>query len=145
MIVPNRSKKDFHELLDVIQSVNDEDFYITKNNERKFVNNAEVLLDLLKESKQVFYENLGKSKGVVLVWKSLGGEKSRNYIKILANSKKTASNLLTVLLWNTNSELFVKIRKNSPYLSSFKESGFKFLGGRGTQILMVRKNDTLRG
>lgn len=140
----NNNKKRLFDLVEIVSDIKDDDFYITHNNERKKVDNSKTLEILLKESSNVFYKNTRYSKGMVLVWKSLGGEIQRNYIKIIADSKETASQLITYLLWNFNKELHVKIKKDSKFISVFKEYGFRFLGGRGTQILLSKKNKTTR-
>lgn len=140
MIVRFNKDTEFHELLDVIETFgkSNEDFYFTHNNERIYVNDTLSLKRLLNESHTVFYENSEYSKGVILIWKSIGADVKRNYVKILADSPNTARNLLTILLWNFDENLNVKINKSSLFIPIFKEKGFKFIGGRGTQILLEK-------
>lgn len=140
MIVRFNKDTEFHELLDVIENFgkSSEDFYFTHNNERIYVNDSNSLKNLLNESHTVFYENSESSKGVILVWKSIGADIKRNYVKLLADSPNTARNLLTILLWNFDDKLCVKINKSSLFIPIFKEKGFKFIGGRGSQILLEK-------
>ena len=42
-------------------------------------------------------------------------------------------------MWHTRKDLYVKIKKNSPFVGSFKSKNFRFIGSRGNQILMERK------
>lgn len=129
------------ELLDIIKDCEqDEDFYFTQNNERYKVKSKINLLNLLKQSHHIYYIDSENKKGIIFVWKSFGGEKSRKYIKIIANDLVTAKNLLQMLLWHYSKDLYVKLKKESYYLSVFKEKGFKFVAGRGNEILFVKQN-----
>lgn len=132
-------KKESNNLIEIISSCKNEDFYLTENNQRLYVNNLNVLKNLLKNSHSVFYEDRSENKGIVLVWKSYGGEKSRNYVKIIASNPETARGLLTVLLWNYDKDLYVKLKKDSSFISVFKEKGFKFAGGRGSELLLAKE------
>ena len=133
------SSKKRIDLLFFVKNNFNEDFYVTINNKRKFVVNSETLNLFLKNSFNVLlnYEN-GDINGVIGVWKSNGANIERSYVKLLASNYKVAYKLLSVLLWNTKRELFVKIKKNSSFLSLFKEKGFKFFGDRGSEILLKR-------
>ena len=81
----------------------------------------------------------GDYTGIIGVWRSIGGGKKRYYIKLAAKDFNVAKNLLTVLLWNFEQDLYVKLRKDSKFVSAFKNKGFRFKGGRGCQILLYRK------
>jgi len=131
-------KKELYNLLNIIKKCNIENFYLTENNNRIFINNEATLKTLLKNSHHIYYEEDEERTGVVLVWKSVGGDKTRQYIKLVATDNETAKNLLTILLWNYENDLFVKLKKESKLISAFKEKGFKFAGGRGTEILMIK-------
>lgn len=129
-------KKESGLLLEVIKNCNIEDFYLTENNQRLYINNPTALKILLKNSHHIYYE---EAKGLVLVWKSFGGDKTRHYVKLIADDHSTAKNLLTILLWNYEKDLYVKLKKDSKLISAFKEKGFKFVGGRGLEILMLKQ------
>lgn len=125
-------------LFEIIQDCGYDDFYLTKENQRLFIKEKKSLKKLLKESHNVFFEDRHNNKGIVLIWKSSGGDKTRNYIKLVASNLKEAKGLLTMLLWNYSKELYVKIKKNSPFIEAYKERGFKLIGLRGEEILFCR-------
>jgi len=129
------------EIMDYLSTRFDYDFYVTENNERMYITEYSNLLKLFKNSDSIYiYEDGIDIRGLVLVWRSYGGGKKRRYVKIHAENSNIATKLLTVLTWNSNTDLFVKIRKDSKYLQSFKSKGFRFVGGRGIQLLLKRKN-----
>ena len=133
--------KNYWMLLEFIDNHFDYDFYYTQNNERIYINDEITLKALLRASNTIYVSHNDKEdiNGIVLLWKSEGGGKQRYYVKLLADTEKIASNLLTVLSWNYKNDLFVKLRKDSKFLTAFKSKGYKFLGGRGIQILLHRK------
>lgn len=127
-------------LVEFLNKNNNYDFYLTKNNSRLYIRDRLTLSLLFKESVDVFIKKeKGDYVGIILLWSSAGGGKKRFFVKLSAGSTSIARDLLTVLLWNAKTELFVKIRKDSPFLQVFKSKGFKFKGGRGVQILLHRK------
>ena len=127
-------------LVEFLNNNNNYDFYLTKDNSRLYITDVQSLRMLLRESIDVYAQKeKGNFTGVILLWRSSGGGKSRFFVKLVAKDKKVAKDLLTVLLWNTNMELYAKIRKDSEFLQVFKSKGFKFKGGRGVQILLHRK------
>jgi hypothetical protein len=81
----------------------------------------------------------GRCSGVLSVWKSVGGDKIRYYLKLGALDEKTAEQLLTILLWNFTKDLYVKVRKDNKFLGVLKRKGFRFQAGRGSQVLLYRK------
>lgn len=118
------------------------DFYLTENNQRMFITDYNSFKKLLKQSHNVlFSKEKGDVNGVVLIWKGIGEGVKRNYIKINAIDKKIADKLLSILLWNFNKDLYVKVKKGSIYLSVFKNKNFIFLGGRGRELLLFHKID----
>jgi len=135
-----RNKTDLHWLVEFLNENNNYDFYLTKDNSRLYIRDIQTLKLLFRESIDVYYQKeKGMFVGIILLWRSAGGGKSRFFVKVVANNKHIARDLLTVLLWNTTMELYVKIRKDSEFLQVFKSKGFKFKGGRGVQILLQRK------
>jgi len=132
-------KNKYPALLDFIKNNQDEDFYLTENNDRVYVTDAISLRKMFKNSKDVYvFEDKGDYQAFCLSWKSIGGEKTRYYIKLLAANTEAASNLLRCFLWQVTDELFVKINKKHIFLDVFKKYGFKFIGGRGRQVLLKR-------
>lgn len=127
-------------IVEFLNKTNNYDFYLTKNNSRVYITDAYTLSQLFKESVHVFAQKVkGDFVGLILLWRSTGGGKSRYFVKVVADTPQIAKDLLTVLLWNTRQEMYVKIRKDSEFLSVFKFKGFKFKGGRGVQILLHKK------
>jgi len=126
-------------LLNFVQNNFDQDFYLTHQNERIYPSKLYQLKELFKHSSSSYcLEQNGDYVAFVLVWKSFGGDKKRYYVKLLAKDIKSASDVMRVLLWNTSSELHVKLNKRHPFLPVFKKNGFRFVGGRGRQILLCR-------
>lgn len=141
MIVNYNNNKHFSSLLAFVLEYKNIEFFYTKDNERKLIDNDITLKAMLKEAKNVYIdENNDDIYGVVLVWEAIGGNKTRNYIKYLAKTPMIQNNLLLYLTQNTKEELYVKIKKDSPFLLAFKNNGFKFKNGRGKEILLVRGN-----
>jgi hypothetical protein len=134
------NKKNYPALLDFIKNNTDEDFYYTLNNERVYIEDAGSLKKLLKSSRDIYeLEEGGDCVAFCLLWKSIGGEKTRYYIKLLAKDSNSASDLLRGFLWQIyNTEIFVKISKHHRFLDVYKKYGFKFIGGRGRQVLLKR-------
>ena len=133
-------------LSDYITSNIDYDFYYTHDNARIYITDVLSLKRLLKASSHVYtLEEKGEYVGIILLWKSIGGGKKRYYIKVKANTPEIAKQLLTVLIWNIKKEVYVKIRKDNKFLSVLRNKGFKFLGGRGIQILLSYKPKKEKG
>ena len=142
MIEPFRitKKTSLAELLTFITTDFDYDFYYTHDNSRIYISDVYSLKRLIKASTHVYVlEENGNYVGIILLWKSIGGGKERYYIKVKATTPEIAKQLLTVLVWNTKKEVHAKIRKDNKFLSVFRNKGFKFLGGRGIQILLSYK------
>jgi len=134
-----RNSKNYSELLDFIIEMKDSDFYLTENNDRIYIGELIHLKKLFKNSMSVFYlKRDGDYVSFVLIWKSFGGDKKRNYVKLLARDVKAATDLMRGFLWHVDIELYAKLNKKHPFLSVFKRNRFKFVGGRGRQILLYR-------
>jgi len=119
------------------------DFYFTSDNQRIYVTNIGQLKQFLRESVgSYFLHEDGDCKGIALIWKSVGGEKTRLYIKAISDSPKIAEDLLTQIFWDfpNESNLFAKLKRNNKILSAFYRKGFEFAGGRGSEILLKRNS-----
>jgi len=144
MITPfylgKHNRKQEFMLYELVTQCRDPDFYITQNNQRHYVDSPLKLRQFIKSALEVYkYENEdGDIDGVVLVWKSLGANIKRYYVKLVARSPKISEKLLTAINWNFHDELFVKIHKTSPHVNVFKRKGFRFEGDRGKQVLLHR-------
>ncbi len=134
------NKKECYFLTEFITNNINYDFYYAHENARVYITDYMSLKNLLRQSNNVYQlKERDTYVGVILTWKSVGGGKERHYVKVCAKNEKVANDLLTVLLWNTKTDLFVKIRKDSKFINVFRRKGFKFKGGRGIQILLHRK------
>jgi len=134
-----KNKLQLFMLLDFVKKNSDYDFYITENNLRKYVDSVESLIFFLKNSVSVYVSEDEDYNGIVMVWKSLGGETERFYVKLVAANNSIAEKLLTILSWDFKKELFVKINKHSRVLNAFKNKGFRFQAGRGKQLLLRKE------
>jgi len=111
------------------------DFYLTKNNIRLFIKeNISVLFDNLKKGDKIAYCDDG-----VAIVTGFSDKFGRHYIKLLTKSNNIVDHLLKILFWNLNCDLYCKIKKNNPVKRILKRNGFKFAGGRGKEILFIRK------
>jgi len=114
------------------------DFYLTQDNKRVFITEFKILKKLLEQSHEILISSdNGNIDGIILIWYGVAKDTKRKYIKINAKNEKIALKLLTVLLWNyLNSDLFIKINKQSSFIQVFRNKNFNFLGGRGREILL---------
>ncbi len=127
-------------LLEFLTSNMDYDFYFTQDNTRIYITDVDNLRRLFKQSEHIFaVKENGDYVGLILVWKSEGGGKLRKYVKMNARNQKVARDLLTVLMWNCFDDLYFKVRKDSRLLPAIKQKGFRFEGGRGSQVLLRGK------
>lgn len=145
MIEKITNKKNLTSILEFFNNFFDYDCYITENNTRIYITDYESILKLFKQS-ILFYEakEKGYCQGIVTIWKSLGGDVARYYLKLAALNTSIADKLLTVVLWNFSKDLYVKVRKDNKFISVLKRKGFRFQGGRGSQVLLYRKYIPLR-
>lgn len=125
------------EIDSVLQEVSDiySDFYITKDNLRFFIKeNSEFLYDNLKKGDKIAYNE----KGIMFItgWSD---NSRRIYIKVLSEDEQTIDQLLQVVLWNVQCDLWIKIKKNNPCNQVFQNNGFKFFGSRGKEILLCKE------
>lgn len=139
MIEHYSSKEHLVSLLDYLSDVED-DFYITEDNKRITVNNRVMLIKLLKQSSSPKIIVDKDVKGFCVIWKSVGNNVPRHYIKMSVTSVTAADQLLTSILWNEFKPLYIKLKKDSPYLNLFKSKGFIFQGDRGKEVLLTLNN-----
>lgn len=133
------SKKERMELASLISEFTDiySDFYITKNNLRLFIKeNITILFECLQKGDKVAYSEDG-----VAIVTGFSDKMNRKYLKILAKTNDDVEKLVKIVTWNLDCDLFIKIKKNNPQKGILLKLGFKFLGGRGKEILLMRKGD----
>ena len=131
--------KNFFSLLLFLKEHRNNDFYYTENNNRQFIDNEKDLKNLIKISKTIFVlEEKGEILGIILLWIADGNNIKRYFVKMNALNNKVANDLLSVLLWNCDKELYVKLKKDSSLIDIYKRKGFKFKGNRGNELLLCR-------
>lgn len=139
-IILTKNTSEGYLVLEFLANNENYDFYFTEANTRYYVTDIPSLKKLIKSSVCAYgLKERGDYQGIALIWKGIGENKVRHYIKLSATNSKVARDLLTVLLWNSNKDLFVKIKKDSQFLNVFKQKGFKFIASRGIQLLLYRK------
>lgn len=120
-----------------------QDFYITKDKERMFfhsIKTAKLFTKMLQRGEVCFKD---EAQGLLITY-GIHDKAPRKYIKILAQDMISAKRLLTVFLYQYgNKEFFLKIKRNNPLNRLVQGLGFIFLGGRGNEILLVRKADKI--
>ena len=134
------NKKDEQLIKSLLEEIPDlfRDFYITKSNVRYFLReNSQLLFNALKNGDKVIFGE----EGIVFLtgWSD---HSKRNYIKILSKNEKSISNLLKVVNWHVKGELWAKVKKNNPLYNVLKCNKFIFVGSRGKEILLVKKERT---
>lgn len=137
-MVEQYKPKIFNSLLSFIKENISEDFYFTENNSRIIIKDENSLKKLLKSCSNInIIEEKGDVLGVIMIWKSVGNNLTRYYIKLNAINDSIADKLISVLLWSKKNDLFVKIRKSSKFYKIFRNNYFNFLGDRGNEVLLV--------
>lgn len=121
----------------------DNDFYLTENNQRTAITDSYILKSFFKQCSDIYITDTD-SKGFICVWKSKSETGERKYVRIVADNKETAKNLLTLILWHYPNELFVKLNKDSKFLNVYRNKGFKFSGDRGSQLLLKKDKRFIR-
>ena len=115
------------------------DFYITLDKERKFLNNIDVLrlyTKMLKKG-EVCYHN--DDTGFLITY-GLHDKSDRKYIKVLSKDNAITKKLLISFLYDFgDKDFFLKVKRNNPVGRIAQGLGFVFLGGRGSEILFLRK------
>ena len=114
------------------------DFYCTKDNVRiPLRDNPDVLFSYLNKGDVIAYEQ-DNEKGIGLVtgWSD---RSPRKYVKILTKDEHLAGNLLKIINFNANIDLFAKLKKYNPLIKVFNRNGYIFMGDRGSEILLCRK------
>lgn len=140
MILSITKKKQLLNLIEFFQSFFSYDFYITENNTRIYISDYTSIKKLFSQSiKLLAAMDKERCLGVLSVWKSVGGDTTRYYLKLGALDNNIADKLLTILIWNFTKDLHVKVRKDNKFLGVLKRKGFRFQAGRGSQVLLFRK------
>ena len=130
-------KKEISQVQSIIVDLVDTygDFYVTKNNLRLFIkDNMDVLLDCLKKGDKIAFDDSG-----VAIVTGYSDNSPRKYLKILTNDLKDVDALLKIVYWNVKEDLYCKIKNINPLKDVLLSGGFKFMGGRGKEVLLMHK------
>lgn len=131
---------DVCELLDTVR--NDNDLFITKNNQRIFLKSDKNLLSKILQKHLTFgmYEN--GLQGIVLLYKEKG---FRPYLKISAITTKVMNQLIKFIVWNYGHiDLYIKIKKDHIITKIANRFGFVSVGDRGLEVLLYRQKTRKR-
>lgn len=114
------------------------DFYVTKDNVRIYLrDNSDILFSYLNRGDVIVYDQDNEvGIGLVTGWSD---RSLRKYVKILTKDEHLASNLLKIINWNANIDLYAKLKKNNPLVKIFQQNQYAFIGNRGAEILLMRK------
>jgi hypothetical protein len=84
-----------------------------------------------------------EDKGFLITY-GLHDKSPRKYIKILAKDNDSVKKLLRSFLYEFgDKEFFIKVKRSNPVGRVAQGLGFVFLGGRGTEILLMRKAEKI--
>jgi len=131
-----------HRAMDILEFVyrikdNFQDFYITSNKNRIFIDNFKVIKKILK-SQEYYIIDDKQVEGCLLIYRE---KNYRPYIKLLCSNIKYTNDLLKYLAWNFSSqEMFAKVKRNNPLAKILQKHGFIFKGNRGNEILLYKPN-----
>ena len=138
LVITSNIKSD---LVDFLSTRNN--LYIIRDNKRYYLKSINDLKSFVTEcSFAIRKEDGGSTKALLFVWKTVSLGVPRNYIKFEYEKITDLDDLLMVLNWNFNKEVYVKLEKNQEVIDSFRKKGFKVCQDRGNEVLLCRsKND----
>lgn len=111
------------------------DFYITKDNLRLYIKeNFEILKTCLKKGDKIVFNELG-----MVVVTGYSDKAPRKYMKVLVKDLEVVPGLLKSIYWNVKTDIFAKVKNNNPLKDILLRNGFRFVGGRGKETLLVHK------
>lgn len=110
------------------------DFYITQNNLRLYIReNLEILFNLLDKGDKIVINH--DAIGIIV---GHAEKTKRKYVKLLSNDKKTADEILQLIILDSDEDLWVKIKNNNSLLDVFKNNGFFYYKNRGAETLFKK-------
>jgi hypothetical protein len=114
-----------------------EDFYITKEKERKFLKNNWSLIKKILERQEIYGIFHNELKAIMIIVHEKG---FRPYVKLLAENSKYTIDMLKFLKWNfSEKDLYFKLKKENPLSEQIKRTGFTMIGDRGRELLFFKK------
>jgi len=139
------TSKDFLKFFEFCTNSNNDsfaDFYITKDNERKFISDPKVAKKVFSSAlkhgdKCYLLETDGIIRGIFLIV-GYADKFNRKYIKVIAENEQALDDLFKGVSWQVNTDLWLKVKKENPVAIIAKRWGFRFQGSRGKEILLSR-------
>jgi len=134
------SKKNRAIIENLLNSLTDDysDFYMTHQNLRLFLKeNQELLFDSLEKGNKIIWDS---TRGLAFITGYHDKISPRKYVKILAMSEEKAEQLLKVVYWHVEENLYAKVKKDSPIRRALQKCGFRFCGDRGKEILLCHRH-----
>lgn len=140
--------KDKSNFLSYCLTQKDSDFYITKNNERLFLNDIKICKkvfdDIMKRGDMGFVaEENNVISGLALIV-GYSDKAERKYLKIHADSDTIADKLFKILAWNYEKSLFLKLKADNLFIKVAQHNRFRFIGNRGNEVLLCRNIENTR-
>ena len=127
------------DVYDFLSRINDryEDFYITKDKERKFLKNNWSLIKEVLEKQEVYGLFQDSLKAIMVIIRDKG---FRPYVKLLTENSKYTIDMLKFLKWNWfEKDLSIKVKKENPLSTMIIKTGFIKIGDRGRELLFYKK------
>ena len=141
-MIERLNRKKALDILDFIQTIKDsfEDFYITENNERKFLKTLKFINKVLKYQ-SVFGLYRNGLKAIAIIYRTKG---YRTYLKLLTSDYDSAKSMLRFLSWEVGDiDLYVKIKRNNFLSNILQKNWYSFVENRGEEILLLHKKREL--
>jgi hypothetical protein len=132
------SKKEKEQILSLVSEIGDiyGDFYLTKNNLRLFIaDNIDILFSDIEKGDYIAFDENG-----VAILTGFSDRGKRKYLKVLTKTPKYVEQYLRIFEWDlSQQDLFIKIKKNNPIRDILIKNNFEFFGGRGKEVLLIKK------
>jgi len=138
-MIERLNKKNKADVYDFLSRVSDkfEDFYLTKNKERKFLRNNCSLIEKVLKNQEVYGLFYNRLNGLLIILHEKG---FRPYVKLLTENSKYNIDLLKFLKWNfLEKDLYFKLKKENPLTKMIGKTGFIMIGNRGRELLFYKK------
>jgi hypothetical protein len=129
------SKKEESQIRLMLMDISDPfcEFYITQKNIRLFVReNFDILKSCLTQGDKIVFDD--KCFAIVL---GFSDNSPRKYVKFLSRDLDSVGALVGSLYLNIKEDLYCKVKNNNPIKDKLIELGFKMVGNRGKESLLM--------
>ena len=131
------SSKEEAQIFGLIDEVTDpyQDAYLTKENLRLLIKeNIPTFFKSLKQGNKIAFNELGLATVT-----GYDDKAPRKYMKVLVKNLEAVPGLVKAIYWHIKEDLFCKVKNNNPLKDILLRNGFRFVGGRGKETLLVHK------